>query len=91
MMEPSLDQDRTASPNQEKDPDAHWAVPALQRLQELPPPQSGVIGDEDYFRPPPLRVPERQMPPPPKDIDDPVARKNWLDQCSALRLFGSGN
>lgn len=74
------------------DPDAHWAVPALQRLQALPPPSSGLIGGADYFTPPPPRVPDRQMPPPPKDQNDAEAMRKWLDHCWALRtLFGSGN
>lgn len=81
-----------ASEPAEHDPDAHWAIPALQRLQALPPPASGVVGDENYFTPPPPRIPERQMPPPPQDQTDSVAMRKWLDQCWALRnLYGSGN
>jgi hypothetical protein len=73
------------------DPDAHWAIPALQRLQALPPP-SGLIGDADYFTPPPPRIPDRPMPPPPKDPNDAEAMRKWLDHCWALRThFGSGN
>lgn len=74
------------------DPDAHWAVPALQRLQALHPPSSGLIGDEEYFTAPSPRIPDRQMPPPPKDQNDAEAMRKWLDHCGALRnLFGSGN
>lgn len=74
------------------DPDAHWAVPALQRLQALHPPASGLVGDADYFTSPPPRIPDRQMPPPPKDQNDAEAMRKWLDHCWALRnLFGSGN
>lgn len=74
------------------DPHAHWAVPALERLRQLGPPSSGVVGDENYHRRPPPRIPERQMPPMPENRDDPVAMKKWLDHCWALRtIFGSGN
>ena len=90
-METSCDQERTGSQTSAEDPDAHWAVPALQRLQALPPPSSGVVGDENYFRPPPLRIPERKMPPPPQDMTDQAAVKKWLDHCTSLRMFGSGN
>lgn len=83
---------QAASEPAEHDPDAHWAIPALQRLQGLPPPASGVVGDEHYFTPPPLRIPDRQVPPPPRDQTDNVAMRNWLDHCWALRnLYGSGN
>jgi hypothetical protein len=81
-----------ASDSAEHDPDAHWAIPALQRLQALPPPASGVVGHEHYFMPPPLCIPERQLPPPPQDQTDSVAMRKWLDHCWALRnLYGSGN
>jgi hypothetical protein len=51
-----------------------------------------VVGDENYFTPPPLRIPERQLPPPPQDLTDSVAMRKWLDHCWALRnLYGSGN
>lgn len=74
------------------DPDAHWAVPALERLRQLGPPSGGIVGDENYHAHPPLRIPERQMPPMPKNRDDPVAMRKWMDHCWALRtLFGSGN
>lgn len=74
------------------DPDAHWAVPALQRLQALHPPSSGLFTDADSFTAPPPRIPDRQMPPPPKDQNDTAAMRKWLDHCWALRnLFGSGN
>ena len=74
------------------DPVAHWAVPALERLRRLPLPSSGIVGDENYDARPPLRIPERQMPPMPKNREDPVAMRKWLDHCWALRtLFGSGN
>jgi hypothetical protein len=74
------------------DPDAHWAIPALQRLQALHPPSSGRVGDADYFTPPPPRIPDRQIPPPPKNQNDAAAMRKWLDHCWALRnLFGSGN
>ena len=74
------------------DANAHWAVPALQRLQALHPPTSGLVGDADYFTPPPPRIPDRQVPPPPKDQTDAAAMRKWLDHCWALRtLFGSGN
>lgn len=66
--------------------------PALQRLQALPPPASGLAGDENYFTPPSPRIPERQLPPPPRDPTDSVAMRKWLDHCWALRnLYGSGN
>ena len=88
----ALEQRRpAASAPAEHDPDAHWAIPALQRLQALPPPASGSVGDENYFTPP-LRIPERQLPPPPRDPTDSVAMRKWLDHCWALRnLYGSGN
>ena len=81
-----------ASEATEHDPDAHWAIPALQRLQALPPPSSGLVGDESYSTPPPVRIPDRQLPPPPRDQTDSVAMRKWLDHCWALRnLYGSGN
>ena len=74
------------------DPHAHWAIPALERLRRLPPPSSGILGDESFDKRPPSRIPERRMPPMPKNRNDPVAMKKWLDQCWALRtMFGSGN
>lgn len=85
--------DTQAPPQVEvEDPHAHWAVPALERLRALGPPRSGFVGDEHYHDRPPLRVPERQMPPPPKNVADRAAVRKWLDHCWALRtIFGSGN
>lgn len=74
-----------------QDPDAHWAVPALARLLLSPPPSSGVVGDKDYYRRPPLRFPERKMPDPPKAMTDKVAVEKWLRHCESMRMFGSGN
>jgi hypothetical protein len=74
-----------------RDPEAHWAVPALARLLLSPPPSSGVVGDEDYHRRPPLCVPERRMPEPPKDMSDQAAVEKWLRHCMCLRMYGSGN
>ena len=74
------------------DPHAHWAIPALERMRQLPPPSSGLIGDDHYHDAPPLRIPDRRMPPPPKDMTDQAAVKKWLDHCWMLRnIFGSGN
>jgi hypothetical protein len=79
-------------PVAEEDPDAYWALPALERLRQLPSPSSGLIGDEHYHDRPPLRIPDRPLPPPPKNMEDQAAVKKWLDHCWALRnLFGSGN
>jgi hypothetical protein len=79
-------------PGVEDDPHAHWAVPALERLRSLPLLSSGMMGDEHYHDPPPLQIPERQMPPPPKDMEDQAAVRKWLDHCWALRtIIGSGN
>lgn len=72
------------------DPHARWAIPALERLRQLPPPASGVVGDADNLHTP-FRFPDRRMPPPPPDMNDQAAVDRWLRHCSAMRLFGSGN
>lgn len=78
-------------PRAAEDPDAHWAVPALERLLASPPPASGVVGDAEYYKRPPHRFPERKMPPPPSDMTDQKAVTEWLRHCMCLRMFGSGN
>lgn len=84
LVEPRVDVDG--------DPHAHWAIPALERLRALGPPNSGFVGDEHYNDRPPPWIPERQMPPPPKDMNDQEAVKRWSDHCWMLRsIFGSGN
>jgi hypothetical protein len=82
---------RNAEKEADQDPHAHWAVPALDRLLSLPPPSSGVVGDAHYHDIP-FSWPDRQIPPPPKNMDDKEAVKRWLDHCWMLRnIFGSGN
>jgi hypothetical protein len=79
---------RTAQPAERNE----TADAALERMRNLPPPDSGVIGDEEYLRPPPLVRSYRHMPPPPANMDDREAVRKWLDHCTALRtMFGSGN
>jgi hypothetical protein len=74
------------------DRDAHWAIPALERLRAQGPPRSGVVGDERYHDHPPLGIPDRQIPPPPADMTDLNAVEKWRTHCWMLRnIFGSGN
>lgn len=68
-----------------------WAEAALARLRQLPPPASGVKGDENYDVPPPLRFREHLVPPPPQKGGE-AAHAQWRHHCWVLRtLMGSGN